>query len=105
MSEIMISAYPDLQGGKATSEDYSVASTFGDIDLVVFNKIPKRQYGMIESWIEEILEHEALHILMCQLGEQKASHGFDNFFPHLSALWSFQRNPVRFIKQRSKVKK
>ena len=104
MSYIKISSYPHLQGGKETSEDYSVATTFGDIDIVVFNKIPKRQYGLIESWMEEILEHETLHIALHRLGEPEASHGLDAFFPHISALWQFHNNPVRFMRNRRKLK-
>lgn len=104
MSCIGISSYPRLQGGKETSEDYSVATTFGGADIIVFHKIPKRQYGLIESWAEEILEHETLHITLHQLGESEASHGLDAFFPHISALWQFCNNPVRFMRSRKRLK-
>ena len=105
MKEIGISGYPHLQGGKETEEDYSVACTFEDAEIIVFHKIPKRQYGLIESWAEEIIEHETIHIVLHQLRLKEAGHNFDNFFPHLSALWDFKENPVRFIKQHMREKR
>jgi len=98
MNTIGISNYPHLQGGKETEEDYSVATTFGDIKIIVFNKIPKRQYGFIESWIEEIIEHESIHIILYEIKEVKAGKSLDNFFPLLSDLWSFMRNPQKFYR-------
>ena len=105
MSCMIISSYPRLQGGKEAPEDYSVATTFGDVDLIIINKVPAEQYKMIESWMQEIIEHETLHILLHRLGENNASHGLDAFFPYVSALWNFRTNPVRFIKKRRSLMK
>ena len=104
MSSLCISSYPKLQGGLETVEDYSVATTFEDIDIIVFNKVPKEQFSLIEEWIEEIIEHEQIHITLYTLGEKKGGHTLDFFFPHLSALWDFKNNPLNFKREFFKKK-
>ena len=101
MNDMCISGYPYLQGGNASPEDYSVATTFEAVELIVFNKVPRTQYSLIEEWMEEVIEHETLHIVLYKLGLRDAGHNLDHYFPDLSALWEFRRNPVRFIRERT----
>lgn len=62
------------------------ASTVAFSDLIYLVPIPKKYYNSLEANIEEILEHETLHVVMYKLGMVKESESLDKICPFLGDL-------------------
>lgn len=65
------------------SKCITYASTVAFSDLIYFNPIPKKYYKTLEASIEEILEHETLHVVMYKLGMIRESEALDKICPYL----------------------
>jgi hypothetical protein len=88
MSELIISGYHGYERKKGNS--YAVATTFGGMDLIILNKIPPADRANIENHIEDILEHEQLHISLHKIDSQ-ASVELDNILPFLHSMYVLKR--------------
>jgi hypothetical protein len=65
------------------SKCITYASTVAFSDLIYLVPIPKKYYKSLEANIEEILEHETLHVVMYKLGMVKESESLDKICPFL----------------------
>lgn len=60
---------------------FEPACVFDEAGIVFFNRIPKHAYEVVEECMEEILEHEGIHIALCQRIDERTSFMWDNIFP------------------------
>jgi len=79
MSEILIMSYPKVEYGNG-KKDFKVATVFHGIPLICFQKVPKCYRDHLENEIEDILEHETLHIVLDKV-EPQASKMLDKILP------------------------
>lgn len=79
--ELLMFRNVEVQFSKKVKDAFHSMWTYKDSNLICIGKIPKQGYDKIEMYIEDMLEHEILHIVMDNIGEEKASSQFDNLFP------------------------
>ena len=84
MIDITIMSYPKVEYS-SEREHIHLATTFGDVPLICLMKIPKYAFEVIEDDVEEILEHETLHIVLARINPSLSSK-FDNIFPNIDSL-------------------
>lgn len=68
---------------------YQVAHTYGGAGIIVFDKVPHKKHSEVEQEIETIIEHENVHTALTRIGEDSASHRFDNLMPLATDLRRF----------------
>ena len=81
LNDIIISTYRKIQCVDGEVGSVHLATCWDAYPFIVFNKIPKVLRQHVEEYIEEIIEHEELHLVMNKLMERGASSGFDKLFP------------------------
>jgi len=84
MSEILIMAYPKVDYGPK-KQTFKVATVFHGVSLICLLKTPKKYFSHLELEIEDILEHEVLHIVLDKV-EADASKQLDNILPWTHSL-------------------
>ena len=62
--ELMISNCQQIEWRNKKEGDFSVAVVFGNLPIIILNKIPQYAFGQIENDIEIVLEHEDIGFLL-----------------------------------------
>jgi len=87
MSELLIMAYPKVEYGPR-KQSFKIATVFRGFPPICLMTVPKKYFRHIEFEIEQILEHETLHIVLNRI-EPKASKPLDNVLPWTHSLIEF----------------
>lgn len=66
-----------------------VMCVFGLSPLIMILKIPHSLYDHVEEHLEEMFEHEDIHIILSDKVSEKASVEYDNIFPKDTDLKEF----------------
>jgi len=75
-----------MKGKKNLRNHYVAATTYGSFPFIILNTIPKSVYDKVELFIEEIFEHEVIHISIAEMEGGVASSSLDNLFPLMGDL-------------------
>lgn len=59
-----------------------IAYTYEKSGTIYFRSVPKSFFDAVEKSIEEVLEHEELHLVLDKVVDSAASEKLDNIFPH-----------------------
>jgi len=84
MSDVLIMAYPKVEYS-TRKQSYKVATVFHGIPLICLMTVPQKYFEHTEFEIEEILEHETLHIILDKIAPS-ASWKFDKISPFTHSL-------------------
>lgn len=75
-----------MEGKKGLKNHYVAATTYGSFPIIILNTIPKSAYDKVELFMEEIFEHEVIHISIAEMEGGVASSSLDNLFPLMGDL-------------------
>lgn len=84
MIDILIMSYPKVDYGPK-KQSYKAATIFHGVPLICLLKTPKKYFSHLEFEIEDILEHEILHLVLDDV-EPEASNKLDNIIPYTHSL-------------------
>jgi hypothetical protein len=84
--EIELSDCKEIIGGTHGLGSYNIATTYGSCPFIVLDTIPKSEYSKIERNMEEIIEHEVIHITISSIEDNATSKALDNLFPLIGDL-------------------
>lgn len=70
-------------------KEFKAACVFGSIRIICLLKAPLGESEKTEREIENILEHEVIHITISKIDGERASTMYDNIFPSTEDLRKF----------------
>ena len=89
MEDVLLFRTPEVSWCNKKHNSFYSAVTFGAVKLICFTKIPPIGRKHIEDYLEYIIEHESIHILLTSMIGDSNSHKFDNLFPTVKDLREF----------------
>jgi methyl coenzyme M reductase subunit C-like uncharacterized protein (methanogenesis marker protein 7) len=84
--EVEISDNEEVIEGREGLGGYIAATTYGFYPIIILGTIPRSDYDKIEHYLEEILEHEVIHIIIAEIEGAVASSSLDKLFPLMGDL-------------------
>ena len=97
--EIELSDCEGVIDGTTGLGSYCIATTYGSIPFICLNTIPKSEYAKIERNVEEIIEHEVIHITISSIENNATSKALDNLFPLIGDLERYKNLAIYRIRK------
>jgi len=88
--ELLISHYHGIEWRNKKENDWAIAVVFGDIPILLLNRVPDFARNYIEGVIESVLEHEEVGWLLEKV-EQGLHTKFDRVFPHVEDMHKLRK--------------
>ena len=89
MIDVLITNSDEINWIGKDKEGFQPAHTFGKAEIILLSKIPKGHEEQIEEKIENILEHEQIHIILAKCIGERESFLYDKIFPFDTDLREF----------------